>query len=253
MKKFSNIIFVLLSVVVSILFSQTVFAETENPDMPEYCLLLLDSDETLSSTTVVVDEISQIEPKTSEEFQEYHIMLPRADNGRGNGTIHYSNPLLPVGDEHEYALVQYWNIDGENQPYDGSDVYPGVVGENGELVFSISELGYRSNLFLCKVMTVEELDECNQFLEIKIELEKLHSVDNVVYFPLKDYGVLDSFAMRIQASSASTTSSEPGNTGTQNHADDDSEEGSGTGNSEEDNQHPCEPYPKCLEGKSEED
>jgi hypothetical protein len=204
MKQYSKVIFVLLGVVVSILFSQTVFAETENPDMPEYCLLLLDSDEPLSSTTVAVNGISQIEPKTSEEIQEYHIMLPRADNGRGNGTIHYSNPLLPMGEEHEYALVQYWNIDGENQPYEGSNIYPSVIGEDGELIFSISELGYGCNLFICKVLTLEEVVECNQFLENKIELENFYSVDGFVFIPLKDYGIMDRFALRIQASNDSS-------------------------------------------------
>ena len=211
MMKFRKVIFVFLFAIISILLSQTVLADTDNPDMPEYCLLLLDSDETLSNTTVVVDGVSQIEPKTKEELPEYHILLPRADNGRGNGTIHYSNPLLPVGGEHEYALVQYWNIDGENQPYDGAEIYPGVVDENGELIFSISELAYGCNLFLCKVLTIEEVDECNQYLENEIDTSKLFVEDGFVYLPLKDFGVTDSFALRIQAASDTSTNNGAGN------------------------------------------
>ena len=157
MKKFSKIIFIFLFVSVTILAHQTVLAEQGEPEIPEHCLFLIDG-ETVSNATVNLDGSLPVEPKSKGEFEEYYIMLPRADNGRGNGTLYYSNPLLPIGDEYQYALVQYWNIDGENRPYEGSNTYPGVIGEDGELVFSITELGYGCNLFLCKVMTIEEVE-----------------------------------------------------------------------------------------------
>ena len=157
MKKFSKTILIFLFVSIAILVHQTVFAEHGEPDIPEYCSFLID-DETVSSATVNLDGSLLVEPKSKEDFEEYYVMLPRADNGRGNGVLHYSNPLLPIGDKHQYALVQYWNIDGENQPYEGSNIYPGAIGEDGELVFSITELGYGCNLFLCKVMTIEEVE-----------------------------------------------------------------------------------------------
>ena len=203
MKKFSKVIFSFLFVSIAILVHQTVFAEQDEPEIPEYCSFLIDG-ETVSNTTVNLDGTLQVEPKSKEDFEEYYVMLPRADNGRGNGTLHYSNPLLPIGDEHQYALVQYWNIDGENQPYEGSNTYPGVIGEDGELVFSITELGYGCNLFLCKVMTIEEVEICNQFLEDEIDTEKLFIEDGFVYLSLKDYGVLESFRLGILAATESS-------------------------------------------------
>ena len=241
MMKFSKVIFVFLFAVISILFSQTVLAEADNPDMPEYCMLLLDSDETLPSTTVVVDGVTQIEPKTREEFQEYHIMLPRADNGRGNGTIHYSNSLLPMGGDHEYALVQFWNIDGENQPYDGSDIFPGIIRENGELVFSITELGYGCNLFLCKVLTIEEVKKCNQFLEDDIDFDNLYSKDGFIFVPLIDYGIPETFRLGISAAIESSNVTETNNN--MDNGSDISEQHyeSGSDNSNEDSSHQGEP------------
>jgi len=206
-------IFVLSFMLFGVLFARTVSAEQEGPEMPEYCTFVLESDEIPSETTVMLDGNLGVVPKTDEEFSQYRFLLPRAENGRGNGIIQYMNPILPISDEHDYVLAQFWYIDGEDKPYYVSDIFTGVVGEKGELVFEMSELGYGYDLLLYRVMTLDEVTECNQFLENEIDLESMYSADGFVYVPLKEYGVLDAFTLRIQVSTEPSTGSDTGSAG----------------------------------------
>ena len=59
-----------------------------------------------------------------------------------------------------------------------------------------------------KVLTIEEIEECNQFLENKIDLESLFQVDGMVYIPMIDYGVMDIFSMGITALDKKATSTD---------------------------------------------
>jgi hypothetical protein len=180
-------------------------------EIPEYCMIVIEQDDTSYTSTFTLDGVNQIEPEITDDFNEYQFLLQRAENGRGNGSIQYSNLALPIGDGQRYALVEFWNTDNKDQPNDDSRIFPGDAGENGELVFEIADLAKRGNFSLSKVLTIEEVEECNQFFENEIDLESLYQVDGLVYIPLNDYGIIDKFAMGIKAPDKTLTENDTSN------------------------------------------
>lgn len=157
-------------------------------EMPEYCTFFIEQDEE-TSPVITLDGTTQIEPEITEELTEYQILLPRSDNGRGDGNIHYSNPVLPIGDTHNYVFI-------EEPANADSRLFSGTVNEDSELIFKIDDLSKRGNFALYKVLTIEEVEQCNQFLEI--DIVSSFQVDGLVYIPLKEYGIMDQFAMGIK-------------------------------------------------------
>ena len=161
-------------------------------EMPEYCTFVVNQGDTSQASTVILDGARQIQPEISDGHNAFQFLLPRADNGRGNGVIQYSNPGLPIGDDHTYALM-------EAPTWIDAMLFPGTT-ENGELEFEITNLEKRRKYSLYKVLTVEEVNQCNPFLDPAIDLENVFQVDGMVYIPLSEYGIMDQFKIGIQAS-----------------------------------------------------
>ena len=217
MKKLLKVLLIFLFTILSMAFSKMV---PNDQEVPDYCTFILEQEETSPTSTVALDGNTLIEPEITEEFNEYKFLLQRADNGRGNGSIHYLNPALPVGDVHNYALIENSNIDDEDQLTDDSRIFPGVVDEKGDLVFEISEFAKRGNFSLYKVLTIDESEECNRFIGNKIDLASLYSADGLVYVPLNEHGIIDQFSMGIKAPNESSTGNNTTN-GTGRSEDDD--------------------------------
>ena len=222
MQNIHKTILFLCFAILTLMFARTAIADQE---MPEFCTFALEAEETSSTSIITLDGTAEIEPAITDENSEYLFLLPRADNGRGNGSIHYSNPILPIGDDHNYALIDLGNIDDEDQPNDDPITFPGIIGQDDELVFQISNLEKRGTFLLYKVLTIEEVVECNQFLDNKIDLDSLYSTNGLVYIPLNEYGITDKFSVGIKAPVDNSTEND-----TTNGKDNDDFNGNGSDN-----------------------
>jgi len=87
----------------------------------------------------------------------------------------------------------------EVPPGNDARIFPGIAHENDILEFEIADLEKRGNFSLYKVLKIEEVNECNQFLDPPIEMEKIFQSGGLVYIPLHEYGMMDQFSMGIKA------------------------------------------------------
>jgi len=199
----------------------------ENPD---YCSFSLETER--SSSTIVNDlgGATLIGSVKNSDKVENQLLLSRMDNGRGQGSFQYINPMLPIGDEHRYAIVEYGVNSDDDQPNGDSRIFPGKYDSNGELVFDIADLDRRGTFDLYKVLTIEEVVECNQYLNNKIDMDSKLSVDGLIYIPLDKFGIMERFAIGIKAPEEDPSGKDNSNKSEQDESmEDDSEDENGDG------------------------
>ena len=205
----------------------------DEQDIPDYCVLVLDGEETTPTSVIAQDGMNRIEPQITEEYVEFQFLLNRADNGRGNGEILYSNSKLPIGEGYNYALVEIIDNGEETQPIEDYRILPGSTNEKDDLVFEISDFSKRGNFRLYKVLSIEEVEKCNKFLEEKIDLDELFTLDGFVYIPLENFGITDVFTIGIKAPSDKTSGSNSDELGLQ-ESDDPEDDDNGSSNQNDD-------------------
>ena len=86
--------------------------------------------------------------------------------------------------ENNYALVEVWDKDGQIKPHPSSRIFVGAFNDEGNLEFTLENYGNYGYFFLYKVLTPEEVKECNLFPDFEIEDENTFFVDGLLYMPL---------------------------------------------------------------------
>ena len=127
-------------------------------------------------------------------------------------------------------MIDITESDEEEQPNDESRILPGSINDDGELIFEVSNLAKRVTFNLYKGLTIEEVEECNEFLEEKIDLDSNYRVGGFVYIPLKDFGITDVFSIGIKAPYDKNSESDSGGENSEESDDtDDDDSGNGDG------------------------
>ena len=159
------------------------------PEPPAYCLLPnISASDLLSKVEIISPNQTQelnsnlYQGTNQEDYNLFVVVFPRAENGHGNGTFTYANPNLSL--ENNYALVEVWDKDGQTKPHPSSRIFVSTFNNEGNLEFTLENYGNYGYFFLYKVLTPEEVKECNLFPDFEIKEENTFFVDGLLYIPL---------------------------------------------------------------------